>query len=61
MEMTAIWGSLLVILHPFPICGRPPRIRGTSSHREKVRNRMDFITRFIQKQAKKEQFPQKLS
>ena len=44
MEMTAIRGSLLVIFHPFPRCGRPPRHRGTSNRREKVRNRMDFST-----------------
>lgn len=42
MEMTAIVFFLLVI-HPLSLCGQPPT-SGTSNHKTKVRNRVDYST-----------------
>ena len=52
MEMTAIWGSLLVFSTPFSFAAGH-RSSGTSSRGEKVRNQMDFITFSCQLQYRK--------
>ena len=50
MEMTAIGVPSLLFSTPFP-CAAGHRVCGTSSRREKVRNRMNLNTRLCQKQA----------
>ena len=49
MEMTAIGVPSLLFSTPFPFA-TGHRASGTSDYREKVRNRMDFIIQFNQKQ-----------